>query len=177
MKPPDHLGGVFVPRVDQAIPEVTSVQHGHSGVGWQAANKEPHMATSNAPNMSLTHLWLLEGSNLFSGWPQIGQAVMADHIHLCPGCRDPDGQHCCGTRESVVLRHRCLHVPAPGPSLAGAARINKARLGATLTPAPTGTVSPAPELDTPYPYVLRVAVGAILLCTSPWNQLQLARCA
>lgn len=146
---------------------MTSVQHGHSRVGWQATNKQPHKATSNAPNMSLTHLSLLEGSNLFSGWPPIGRAVMADHIHLCPGCRDPDGQHCCGTRESVVLTRRCLHVPVPGPSLAGAARTNKARLGATMTPAPTGTVSPAPELDTLYPCVLRAAVEAIFLYTSP----------
>lgn len=135
------------------------------------------MATPNAPNISLTHLWLLEASNLFSGWPQVGQAVMADYIHCCYDRRDPDGQHCCGTRENVVLRLRRLHTPDPGPSSAGAARINKARVGATLTPAPTGTVSPAPELDTPYPCVSRVAVGAILLCTPSCSQPQLARCA
>lgn len=76
---------------------------------------------------------------------------MADHVHLCPGCRDPNVQHCYGARETVVLRHRCPHVPAPGPSLAGAARPNQTRLRATLTPAPTGTVSPAPELDILYP--------------------------
>lgn len=102
---------------------------------------------------------------------------MADQVYLCPGCRDPDDQHCCGARGSVVLRRQCLHVPGPGPSLAGAGRPNRARLGATLTPAPTGTVSPVPELDTLYPCVPRVAVEAVFLCTSPCDQLQLAGCA
>lgn len=46
-----------------------------------------------------------------------------------------------------------------------------------MTPAPAGTVSPAPELDTLYPYVLSVAVEAIFLWISPCNQPHLARCA
>lgn len=138
--------------------------------------KQPYMATSDVPNTFLTRPSLLEGSALFLGWPQIEQAMMADHICPCPGCRDPDDRHCCGVRESVASRRRCLHVPAPGPSLPGAARTNKARLGVNLTLARTGTVSPVPELDTLDPCVPPVAVEAILLCSSPSNQLQLARC-
>lgn len=122
-------------------------------------NKQRHTDTSDAPSMSLRHTLLLEGPNLFLRLPQTGQAVASDHINLCPGCRDPEGQHCCGARESVALRPQCLHVAVPGPSLAGTARPNKASLGANPTPAATGTVSPVPELDILYPCIIRVAGG------------------
>lgn len=97
------------------------------------------------------------------GWPQAGkQGCSLNPFYL--DCRDTTGQPWggfCGARRSVGVGRQLLHEPAPGPSLAGAARPRGARAegGCPHSPEPRaahplGVPRAAVRGQLPCPYAL-----------------------